>query len=139
MTNSVESCISGLRNVAGHQAERADVSWPIVAMKYPANTIADVCHQYEHCDGKLGDRNKHVAEYFSVIRRGKKSEDTYGTQMRMAAIPSEVENLVCWNCFADAQALKVLSVSTARAASQRQTEHVHRKSTTIWTRVSTQT
>ena len=73
----------------------------------------------------------HVAEYFSVIRRGKKSEDNHGTKMRMAAIPSEVENLVCWNGFADAQALKVLPMSTARAASQRHTEHVHRKSTAI--------
>ena len=47
--------------------------------------------------------------------------------MRVAAIPSEVENLVRWNGFADAQALKVFSMSTARAASQRHTEHVHRK------------
>ena len=43
----------------------------------------------------------------------------------MTAIPSEVEN------FADAQALKVFSMSPARAASQRHTEHVHRKSTGI--------
>ena len=58
-TNSVESYIGGLRNVAGHQAERADVLLPFEAMKYSANTIADVSHQYEHCEGKLGDRNKH--------------------------------------------------------------------------------
>ena len=102
---------------------------PFEAMKFFANTIADVSHQYEHCDGKLGDRNRHVAEFFSVIRRGRKSEEIYGT--RLAAIPSEVENLVCWNGFADAQALKVFSTSTARAASQRHTEHVLRKGTAI--------
>ena len=42
-----------------------------------------------------------------------------------------VENLVCWNGFADAQALEVFSMSAARAANQRHTEHVHRKSTAI--------
>ena len=51
--------------------------------------------------------------------------------MSLAAITSEVENLVHGNGFADAQALKVFSISTTRAASQRHTEHVHRKSTTI--------
>ena len=51
--------------------------------------------------------------------------------MSLAAITSEVENLVRGNGFADTQALKVFSISTARAASQRHTEHVHRKSTTI--------
>ena len=73
-------------------------------MKFHMNTIADVSRKYEHYDGKLGDRNKHFAEYFSVIRRGKKNEDSNCTQMRMAAIPSEVENLVRWNGLADAQA-----------------------------------
>ena len=33
-TNLVEGCIGGLRNVAGHQAERADVLLPIEAMKF---------------------------------------------------------------------------------------------------------
>ena len=95
-------------------------------MTYSANTIADVSRQYEHCDGKLGDRNKHVAKYFSVIRRGSNC-----TQMRMAATPFEVENLVRWNSFADTPALKVSSLSKARAACQRHTEHVHRKSTAV--------
>ena len=125
-TNLVAGCIGGLRNVAGHQAERADVLLPIEAMKFYMNTTADVCRQYEHCDGKLRDRNKHVVKYFSVIRRGKKSEGSDCTQMRMAAIPSEFENLVRLGGFADAQALKVFSMSTATAASQRHTEHVHR-------------
>ena len=39
---------------------------------------------------KLWDRNKHVAKYFSTIRRGKKNETIEGTHMRMAAIPSEL-------------------------------------------------
>ena len=73
-TNSGESCTGGLRNVAGHQAERADVLLPVEARKFHMNTIADVRRQYEHCDAKLGDRNKHVAEHVSVIRRGKKSQ-----------------------------------------------------------------
>ena len=47
----------------------------------------------------------------------------------MAAIPFEVENLVRWDGFADTQALKVFFMPTARAASQRHTEHVHRQST----------
>ena len=59
-TNSVESCVGGLRNVAGNQAERADVLLPVEAMKFHMNTIADVSRQYENCDGKLGDRNKHI-------------------------------------------------------------------------------
>ena len=62
MTNTVESCIGGVRNVAGQQAEQADVLLPIETMKYSTNTIADVSRQYEHCDGKLKDRIKHVAE-----------------------------------------------------------------------------
>ena len=32
-TNSVESCIGGLRKVEGHQAERADVLLPVVSMQ----------------------------------------------------------------------------------------------------------
>ena len=129
-TNNVESGIGDLRSVAGHQAERADVLLRIEAMKFHMNTIADFSHQYGHCDGQLGDRIKHVAENFSVIRRGK-SEDIHGTQMRMAAIPSEVENLVCWNGFGNAQALKVLPRSTAKAASQRHTVHGNHKITAI--------
>ena len=73
MTNAVESCIGGVRNIAGQQAEQADVLLPLEPMKNSTNTIADVSRQYKHCDGKLGDRNKHVAEYVSVIRRGKKN------------------------------------------------------------------
>ena len=62
----------------------------------------------------------------------------------MAAIPSETGNLVRWRLvsievnqhkvydgFADKQVLKVFSMSMARAASQRHTEHVQRKSTAI--------
>ena len=74
-TDNVESCIDGWRNVARHQAERADVLLsPIEAMKYSTNTTADGSHQYEHCTQKLWDRNKYVAKHFSVIRREKKSE-----------------------------------------------------------------
>ena len=60
-----------MRSVAGHQAERADSMLPAEAMKYSANTIADVGRQYEHYTGKLGDRDKHVAKHFSVVRRVK--------------------------------------------------------------------
>ena len=74
-------------------AERADSMLPVEAMKYSANTIADVGYQYEHHTRKLWGRDKCVARHFSVIRRGKKSEAIYGT-LRMAAIPSETGNLV---------------------------------------------
>ena len=47
---------------------------PIEAMKYSANTIAGVSHQYEHYAGKLWDRNKCVAKHFIEIRRVKKTE-----------------------------------------------------------------
>ena len=47
---------------------------PIEAMKYSANTIADVSYQDEHYTRKLWDQDKCVAKHFSVIRRGKKSE-----------------------------------------------------------------
>ena len=69
-TNKFESGIGDLRSVAGHQAEQADPMLPIEAMKYSANTIADVSHEYERYAGKLWDRNKCVAKHFSVIRRG---------------------------------------------------------------------
>ena len=136
MTNGVASRIGGLRNVAGHRAERVDVL-PVEARKFHVNTMADVSHQKEHCDEKLGDRKKHVAQYFSVIRRGKKSEAIHGTQMRMAAIPSEVENLVSWNGFADAQALKVFSMSTGQVNVIENTCIV--RVPQFWTRVSTET
>ena len=71
-TNNVESCIGGLRSVAGHQDERAESMLPIEAMKFSMNTVTDVSHQCEHYTGMLGDRDKHVAKYFGVIRRGKK-------------------------------------------------------------------
>ena len=47
---------------------------PVEAMKYSANTNADVGYQCKHYTGKLWDRDKCVANYFSVIRREKKSE-----------------------------------------------------------------
>ena len=93
-TNNVESGIGDLRSVAGHQAERADSMLPIEAMKYSANTIADVTYQYEHYTGKLWDRDKCVAKHLSVIRRGEKSEAIDGIQVRMAAIPSENRDFV---------------------------------------------
>ena len=74
---------------------------PVEAMKYSANIIADVGHQYEHYIGKLSDRDKCVAKYFSVIRRGKKSETVDGTHVLLAAIPSEKGDFVRWrfvNC-----------------------------------------
>ena len=79
-----------------------------------------------------------------MIRGVKKSETIDGTQSRLAAIPSEQEDLVRWKLgsievnqherydgFADTQALKVFPMSTARAASQRHTRHGHRKITAI--------
>ena len=69
---------------------------PVKAMKYSANTIADVGYPYEHYTGKLWDRNKCVAKHFSVIRRGKKCEAVDGTHVRMAAITSEKGHLVRW-------------------------------------------
>ena len=126
-TNNVESGIGDLKKVAGHQAERADSMLPVEAIKYSANTIADVNHQYEHCTGKLWDRDKCFAKHFSVIRRGKKSEANEGTHVRMAAIPSENGDLVRWRLvsievnqyerydgFADTQALKVFPMSIAQ-------------------------
>ena len=113
-------------------------------MKYSVNSIADVSYQCEHYTGKLWDRDKCVAKHFSVIRRGKESEATDGTHVRMAAIPSENGDLVRWRLgsieinqyerydgFAEAQALKVFPMSVARAASQRHTEHGHHKMTAI--------
>ena len=67
MTHNVESCFGGLRNVAGSQPERANVWLPSEGIKFYCE------HHYEHCDGQLGNRNKHVAEFFNVNRRGKKS------------------------------------------------------------------
>ena len=87
--NNVESGIGDLRSVGGYQAERADSMLPVEAMKYSANTIADVGYQYEHYTGKLWDRHKCVAKHFSVIRRGNNSEAIEGTPGRLAAIPSE--------------------------------------------------
>ena len=66
-SNNYESGIGDLRSVAGHQAERADSMLPIEAMKYSANTIADVSYQFEHYTRKLWDRNKCVAKHFSVM------------------------------------------------------------------------
>ena len=54
-TKNVESGIGDLRSVAGHQTEQADCMLPLQAMKYSANTIADVSRQYEHYAGKLWD------------------------------------------------------------------------------------
>ena len=58
------------RSVAGHQAEQADSMLPAEALKYSANTIGDVSHQYEHYNEKLWDRDKCVEKHFSLIRRG---------------------------------------------------------------------
>ena len=44
--NNVESGIGDLRSVAGHQAEQADSMLPTGAMKYSANTMADVSHSF---------------------------------------------------------------------------------------------
>ena len=60
-TNNVESGFGVLRSVAGHQAERADSMLPVEAVKYSANTIADVGYQHEHYW-------KVVGKQFSVIR-----------------------------------------------------------------------
>ena len=95
-TNNVEIGIGDLRSVAGHQAERADSMFPVEAMKYSANTIADVGYKDEHYTEKLWDRDKCVAKHFSVIRRVKKSEAIDGTHVRMAAIPPEKGDLVRW-------------------------------------------
>ena len=113
---------------------------PIEAMKYSANTIAEVSYQCEHYTGKLWDRDKCVAKHFSVSRRGKKSETIEGTHVRLAASPSEKGDLVRWrlgsievnqyeryDSFADTQALKVFPTSKERATSQRHTEHGQRK------------
>ena len=134
-TNNVESGIGGLRSVAGSQTERADVRLLIEAMKYSVNTIADVSYQYEQYTGKLWDRDKCVAKHFTVIRRRKKNETFGGTHVRMAVVPSEDGDLVRWRLvsievsqyerYADTQALKVFPTSSARAASQRHTEHGH--------------
>ena len=91
-----------------------------------------------------GTENKCVAKHFSVIRRGKKSEAVDGTHVRLAAIPSEKEDLVRWRFvsievtqhetydgFADTKALNVFPMSLARAPSQRHTVHGHRKITAI--------
>ena len=59
--------VAGLRKVARHQSQQSDMLLPIEVTRSSANTIAEDGHPYEHCIGKLGDRNKHVAEYFSVI------------------------------------------------------------------------
>ena len=83
--NNFENGIGDLRSVVGHQA-----------------TIADVAYQYEHCTGKLWDRDKCVAKHFSVNRRGKKSEAVDGTHVRMAKIPCERETL----CVGDFSALR---------------------------------
>ena len=93
---------------------------PVEATKYSANTIANVNYQYEHYTGEWWDRDKCVAKHFSVIRREKKGEAADGIHVRMAAIPSENGDLVCWrlvsievnqyeryDVFADTQALKV--------------------------------
>ena len=69
-SNNVESGIGDLRSVAGHQAERADSMLPSEAMKYSANTIADVSYQYEHYTGKLWDRDKCVAKAFQCDSTG---------------------------------------------------------------------
>ena len=142
-TNSVVSGIGDLRSVAGYQAERADGLLPIEAMKYSAN-ITGASHQYEHYAGKLWDPNKCFGRRVSVIRRVKKSEAIDGSQVRLAAIPSEKGDLLRWKLgsievneyerydgFADTQALKVFLMSTTRAASQRHTEHGTRKITAI--------
>ena len=52
----MENCLGGLRNVAGHQAEQADSMLPVEAIKFSANTVADVSYQYNHYTEKLGDR-----------------------------------------------------------------------------------
>ena len=76
------------------QVERADSILPVEAMKYSANTSADVGYQHEHFTEKLWDRNKCVAKHFNVIRRVKKSEAVDGTHVRLAAIPSEKGDFV---------------------------------------------
>ena len=76
----------------------------------------------------------------SETRRVKKSEAIDGTHVRMKEIASENEDFVRWilasmevnqrercDVFAGTQALKVCRMSIARAASQRHTEHGHRK------------
>ena len=112
---------------------------PIEEMKSSVNKIADVRYLNEHCTGKLWDRDKCVAKHFSVIRRGKKSEAVDGTHVRLAAIRSEIGDLVRWRLvsievnqherydgFADTQALKVFPMSMARAT--KSTSHKARTS-----------
>ena len=91
--NNVESGMGGWKSVARHQAEQADSILPIEAVKYSANTIADVSRQYT---GKVWDRDQYATRHFSVIRRVKKSEAIEDTRLRLAAIPSEKRDLVRW-------------------------------------------
>ena len=67
---------------------------PVEAVKYSANTIDDVSRQYEHCIGKMWDRNKCVAKHFSLIRREKTRGATDGTHVRLEAIPFEKGDFV---------------------------------------------
>ena len=139
----MENCLGGLRNVAGHQVEPADSMLPMEVIKFSANTIAAVSYPYKHYTEELGERDKQVAKRFGVIRRGKKSEATDGTQRRMAAMTAGAGNLGNWRLvsievnqlerydgFADMLASTVFSRSTEKVASQRHQEQRHQKSTT---------
>ena len=65
-TNNVENGIGVSKSVAGHQSEQADSILSMEAMKYSANTIAEVSYQYEHYTRKLWDRDKCVAKHFML-------------------------------------------------------------------------
>ena len=111
--------------------------------------VEDVSRRCDQHTGKLRNQDKYIAERkkgfdqmkgFSVTRRVKRSEVTDGTHVRMRAMASEKGDRVCWmkvnqherhEVDAGTNVLKRLQLSIAGAASQRRTEHGHRKITTI--------
>ena len=112
---NVESGIGDLRSVAGHQAQHADAMLPIEAMKFSANTIADVGYQYERQTGKLCDGNKCVAKHFSVIRRGRKVRPLMVLMCVWQRSHLKIETL----CAGDLPALRSLSTKGAMASHTR--------------------
>ena len=101
---------------------------PVEAMKCSANTIVGINRQYERHTGKLWDRNKCVAKHFSVIRREEKMKPLMELMCVWQRSRLKKGDFVG---FAVTQAVKVFSMSKARAASQRHTVHDHRKITAI--------
>ena len=123
-TNSVESCSSGLTNVAGHQGERADVLLPIEAMKCSANTIDDVNYQYEHRTGKLWGQKQMRCTAFQCDSTGDEKwrhswySCVYDSDpiwkmdfVRWRLVSIEVNQHERYDGFADTQALKVVPTS----------------------------